>query len=103
MTEYRFSNKSIEDIQEFEESVQREIFEKMEEASEDYFYNSEYYSKFYDHHGRVWDKLNFNIHGEPIRAVFVERERFFIIFIGNHEDFEYDTELYNLLKGREQD
>jgi hypothetical protein len=101
MVDYRFSRESLEDIEEFGQEVQKKIFEKIEQASDDHFYNSEHYSKFYDHHGRVWDKLSFEINGEPIRAVFVEREKFFIIFIGNHEDFDYDTELYNLLQSRE--
>ena len=100
MAEYEFSKASLEDIQDFDKKVQREIFDKVEEASEDHFYNSEYYSKFYDHHGRVWDKLDLNIDGEPIRAVFVKREKFFIIFVGNHDDFAYDTKLYNLLQDR---
>lgn len=100
MAEYEFSEESLKDIQGFDEKVQREIFDKVEEASEDHFYNSEYYSKFYDHHGRVWDKLDFNINGEPICAIFIKREEFLVIFIGNHDDFDYDTELYNLLQDR---
>lgn len=98
--EYRFIEESLEDIEGFSESIQRGIFEKVDDAAADYFYNSEYYSKFYDHHGRVWDKLNFEIEDQSIRAVFIEQDEFLVIFVGNHEDFDYDTELYTLLQSR---
>lgn len=98
--EYRFTEEAIQDIRAFPEDIQREIFEKIDAAAEKHFYNSESYSKFYDHHGRIWDKLNLEINNESIRAVFIEEEKFLIIFIGDHEDFEYDTDLYNLLKRR---
>ncbi|MFB6158654.1 MAG: type II toxin-antitoxin system ParD family antitoxin [Candidatus Nanohalobium sp.] len=49
-----------------EELMERVRKNKVDEAAEDHFYNSEYYSKFYDHHGQVRDKLDFDIDHEPI-------------------------------------
>lgn len=97
---YRFTEAARQDWKRFDDNVREEILDKVDEASEDHFYNSEYYSRFYDHHGRVWDKLNFEIEERPIRAVFVERNEFLVIFVGSHEDFDYDTDLYNLLQER---
>ena len=97
---YRFTEEARQDWKDFDAEAKEEILDKVDEAAEDHFYNSEYYSKFYGHHGRVWDKLNFEIRGEPVRAVFMQREEFLVIFIGSHEDFDYDTELYNLLQSR---
>lgn len=97
---YRFTEETRQDWKEFDEEPKKEILDKVDEAAEDHFYNSEYYSKFYDHHGRIWDKLNFAIKGEPIKAVFIEGDEFLIIFIASHEDFKYDTDLYNLMQKR---
>jgi hypothetical protein len=101
--DYRLTKEALEDLKVFRDSVKEEILQKIDEAAEDHFYNSKYYSKFYDHQGDIWDKLNFKIDEKPIRAVFMETQKeFAIIFIGNHKEFEYDTNLYTLLSERSQ-